>query len=72
MIQNEPIIMRQDMIQCAICAQAPCDGACEKLNPSDLLRSIWFRNEQPAALRLPEENPCLNCRTNCNNFIRVN
>ena len=65
MIQNEPLIMRQDMIQCALCAQAPCDGACEKLNPSDLLRSIWFRNEQPAALRLPEENYCLNCAAPC-------
>ncbi len=65
MIQSDVIISRQDMIRCALCLAAPCGGACEKLNPADLLRSIWFHNEQTAALRLPEENPCLACSAPC-------
>ncbi len=65
MIQTTPTIPRQDMIRCALCADAPCDKACKKLRPSGLLRSIWFQNEQTAAQRLPEENPCLVCRAKC-------
>ena len=65
MILMEPSISRGDMIRCALCADAPCSAACEKLNPADMLRSIWFRNEQAAALRLPEENPCLTCGAPC-------
>ena len=65
MIQSEPILQRTDMIRCALCADAPCDSACKKLNPSSLLRSIWFRNEQGAVSRLPEENPCLTCPAPC-------
>ena len=65
MIHTTPIIPRQDMIRCALCPDAPCDKACKKLKPSGLLRSIWFQNEQTAAQRLPEENPCLVCRAKC-------
>ena len=65
MIRNEPLIQRSDMIRCALCADAPCDAACGRMKPSSLLRSIWFRNEQGAAARLPEENPCLLCDTPC-------
>ena len=65
MIQSEPILQRTDMIRCALCADAPCDSACKKLNPSSLLRSIWFRNEQGAVSRLPEENPCIICSAPC-------
>lgn len=65
MIQNEPIIRRSDMIRCALCMDAPCDAACEALNPAGLLRGVWFRNEQAAALRLPEVNPCLHCDAPC-------
>ena len=65
MIQNNPILRRNDMIRCALCSGARCDAACGKLEPSSLLRSIWFRNEQGAALRLPEANPCLACDTPC-------
>jgi len=65
MIQTESIIIRPDMIRCALCADAPCDKACAKLSPSGLLRSIWFSNEQTAALRLPKENPCLTCDAAC-------
>ena len=65
MIQNEPILRRSDMIRCALCSHAPCDAVCERLAPSGLVRSIWFRNEQGAALRLPEENLCLICDAPC-------
>ena len=65
MIRNEPIICRADMIQCALCGDAPCDAACGKLNPSSLLRSVWFRNEQGAVSHLPAENPCIICETPC-------
>ena len=65
MIQNEPMISRADMIRCALCTDAPCDAACEKMKPAELLRSIWFRNEQVAAGKLPETNPCLTCRARC-------
>ena len=65
MIQNEPIIRRSDMIRCALCSDAPCDAACGRLEPSGLLRSIWFRNEQGAALRLPGDEPCAACDAPC-------
>ena len=65
MIQSKPIIMRSDMIRCALCANAPCDAACSQIKPADLLRSIWFQNEQTAAQRLPETNPCLTCAAPC-------
>ena len=65
MIRNEPMIRRSDMIHCALCADAPCAAACEKLDPAGLLRSVWFNNEQGAAQRLPAENPCANCDAPC-------
>ena len=65
MIRTEPLISRSDMIRCVLCRNAPCDAACEQLAPSGMLRSIWFRNEQTAALRLPEKNPCLVCSAPC-------
>ena len=65
MLRNEPLIRRADMIRCALCADAPCDAACEKLRPAGLLRSIWFANEQGAAARLPEVDPCLSCDAPC-------
>ncbi|MBQ8110393.1 MAG: NAD-dependent dihydropyrimidine dehydrogenase subunit PreA [Clostridia bacterium] len=65
MLQNESVILRGDMIRCALCKDAPCDAACEKLKPSGLLRSVWFDNEQGAALRLSEDNPCRDCDAPC-------
>ena len=65
MIQTEARIPRSDMIRCALCADAPCSAACGKLDPADLLRSVWFHNEQGAALKLPAENPCLVCSAPC-------
>ena len=53
------------MIHCALCADAPCSQVCGKLDPAELLRSIWFANEQTAALRLPQENPCITCMVPC-------
>ena len=53
MITVNRTISRSDMIRCALCANAPCDAACEKLNPAGLLRSIWFADEQAAAQKLP-------------------
>ncbi len=58
-------ISRSDMIHCALCADAPCSAACAKLDPAGALRSIWFSDEQTAALRLPPENPCPGCDRAC-------
>ena len=58
-------IHRSDMIRCALCQDAPCSAACEKLDPAKLLRSIWFDNEKTAAARLPEQSPCLGCPAPC-------
>ena len=49
MIPIEPSILRSDMIRCALCQNAPCDAVCEHVKPADLLRSVWFQNEQCAA-----------------------
>ena len=65
MIRVHSSISRADMIRCALCGDAPCDRVCEKVKPASLLRSIWFQNEQAAALRLPENNPCLTCTAPC-------
>ncbi len=65
MIQSEPFINRADMIRCALCLNAPCDTACPAFSPSDILRRIWFSNEQVAAQSLPEKNPCLTCSAVC-------
>ena len=67
MIQTPAMISRSDMIRCVLCADAPCDKACEILKPSDLLRHIWFGNEQVAAQKLPdlELNPCVTCAARC-------
>ncbi len=63
MIRNEPSIARADMIRCALCDRPPCDEVCNEVKPAALLRSIWFRNEQTAAQRLPVLNGkrCVGC-----------
>ena len=68
MLQTGQIIGHQDIIRCALCADAPCDAACEKLKPSGFLRSIWFANEQAAAGRLPAVNPCITCSAPCERY----
>lgn len=57
---------REDMLRCVLCANAPCDGACERgAEPAWQLRSVWFENESFAAARLPAENPCADCTAPC-------
>ena len=61
----EKKLFRSDMLRCLLCHDAPCSRACRKLDPGDLLRSIWFDNEKNAAVRLPEGNMCLECAAPC-------
>ncbi|SKB89289.1 dihydropyrimidine dehydrogenase (NAD+) subunit PreA [Lachnospiraceae bacterium] len=65
MIGKESEIVRADMIRCTLCDDAPCDRACEIIDPAKILRSIWFKNEQTAAQSLPKENPCTGCTAPC-------
>lgn len=65
MIRSQPMISRSDMIHCTLCMDAPCDAVCGKIKPADLLRSIWFQNEQTAAQRLSDPNPCITCAAPC-------
>ena len=58
-------LYRSDMINCALCHDAPCSSACGKLDPASLLRSVWFDNEDTAAGILPDENPCAGCSAPC-------
>ena len=60
-----PVVKRRDMISCALCMDAPCSGACPKMDPARALRGIWFDNQDVAALKLPEENACTNCDAPC-------
>ncbi len=59
------MVKRTDMIACALCEDAPCSAACEFMDPGNELRSIWFDNEDVAALKLPEGNPCAGCNAPC-------
>jgi len=65
MIRTEGMIQRADMSRCTLCENAPCDAACPQMNPSKLLRSVWFENEQGAVSHLPEENLCITCAAPC-------
>ena len=65
MINTDSLISRSDMIHCVLCHDAPCGGVCEKLKPDSALRSIWFKNEQTAAQKLPEQNHCIVCDAPC-------
>ena len=56
---------RSDMLTCVLCADAPCAKGCQHFNPADALRSVWFDNADIAALRLPENNVCMNCSGDC-------
>ena len=61
----EKKIFRSDMLRCTLCADAPCTAACGKLDPAKCLRSIWFSNEENAAISLPEKNRCADCPGQC-------
>ena len=58
-------ILNSDILHCNLCHNAPCSAVCEKADTARALRSIRFDNEKNAAVRLPEENPCLQCSAPC-------
>lgn len=59
------IIRRSDMISCLLCKDAPCSAACPKMEPGDILRHVWFDNEDIAALSVPQGSPCSDCDAPC-------
>ncbi|MBR6707615.1 MAG: NAD-dependent dihydropyrimidine dehydrogenase subunit PreA [Clostridia bacterium] len=66
MIRTDPMIPRSEMIRCVLCGDPPCGAACPRgVDPAKLLRNVWFRNEQGAALRLPKDDPCVGCAAPC-------
>ncbi len=64
-MEFEKHLTRLDMINCALCGNAPCDRACPSIMPSEVLRSVWFENENAAAVMLPPENVCITCNAPC-------
>lgn len=56
---------RKEMLSCLLCKDAPCTDACGKLDCGKLLQSVWFANADSAAVRLPDNNPCINCDAQC-------
>ncbi len=58
---------RQDMISCLLCKDAPCSKACDRFDPAEVLRSVWFDNADVGALKTPEGNPCEKCDAPCEN-----
>lgn len=63
----DSFINRLDMISCLLCKDAPCSKVCEKCNPADALRSVWFDNQDVASLKIPGDNPCMDCEGLCEN-----
>ena len=59
------MLKRSDMISCILCYDAPCSSACKALEPDKALLSVWFDNQNTAALKLPENTPCFNCNALC-------
>lgn len=61
----ENSISRSAAIDCALCADAPCESACPAKIPAKAVRSIRFGNSRYAAAVLPQENPCAGCSAPC-------
>ena len=61
----ERTILREDLIRCALCEDAPCTAVCGQLPVAKILRSVWFDDEKVAAARLPERLPCVSCSAHC-------
>ena len=59
------VTKRSDILECLLCENAPCEQACPRQLPAKMLRSVWFNNEECAAAKLPEDNPCANCQGEC-------
>ncbi|WP_028130415.1 NAD-dependent dihydropyrimidine dehydrogenase subunit PreA [Selenomonas sp. AE3005] len=65
-MKSQNFIRRSDMLKCMLCADPVCDKSCPaKLQPSRILRSLWFANEDVAAVSLPADNPCADCSALC-------
>lgn len=64
----QKFLSRSDMLGCVLCQNPPCSAACpKKIDCGNLLRSIWFENEEYASMSLPETNPCKACEAPCEN-----
>ena len=61
----KPFITRSDMISCALCKDAPCSSACPAMDPAGALLGIWLDNQDTAAMKLPDGNPCAECEAPC-------
>jgi dihydropyrimidine dehydrogenase (NAD+) subunit PreA len=59
------VIKRSDMISCTLCKDAPCSSACKVIDPAGALLGIWFDNQDVAAMKLPDVNPCVKCEALC-------
>lgn len=56
----------EQITPCYLCHDAACSRACPRgMDPAGIIRSLRLKNEVGAALRLPDEDVCLNCGAPC-------
>ncbi len=54
------------MLECVLCGNPPCSSACPyEMDPAGKLRSIWFGNENGAAVKMNEKISCKECSAEC-------
>ncbi len=53
------------MSACLLCDEAKCRSACPRFDPSKVLRSLWFDNENGARAAIPDDMPCAGCDAPC-------